>query len=92
MKRGIDRILAKLSDVTELPLNELCKDFSANILGRREITVEGVLSIYSYESDCIILEVCGDRVYIIGEKLVLKNFYHSTLCVGGVIKKVEIGG
>ncbi|MBE6717873.1 MAG: hypothetical protein E7574_01270 [Ruminococcaceae bacterium] len=91
LKKGIYRVLSKMSDQTELPLTELCSEFTANIIGRREITIDGVLSIYKYETEEIIIEVCGDYVAIIGEGLELKNYYRSTLSVGGKIKRIEYG-
>lgn len=89
MKKGFYRMLAGLSEVTELPLTEMCREFSVSISGRREITVDGVLSVKKYESCCITLEVCGDRICIIGQSLELKNFYHTTLCIGGRIDRIE---
>lgn len=91
MKKGIYRVLSKISDQTELPLTELCSEFTASVIGRREITFDGVLSIYKYETNEIIIEVCGDSVAIIGEKLELKNYYRSTLSIGGRIDKIEYG-
>ena len=92
MKKGIYRILAKLSEITELPLNEMCREFSVYVTGRREVTADGVVSIEKYESDHIVLKVCGDRVHINGKKLFLKNFYHATLCIGGYVKSIEYEG
>lgn len=84
-------MLSKMSDQTELPLTEICSEFTANIIGRREITLDGVLSIYKYESNEIIIEVCGDSIAIIGENLELKNYYRSSLSIGGRIDKIEYG-
>ena len=92
VKKRITHILADLSDKLELPLTEICHEVSVNIQGRREITVEGVLSIYRYEEECIILEVCDDSIVIKGRRLNLKNYYHSTLCIGGEIDEVSFGG
>lgn len=92
MKKRITHILADLSDRVELPLTEICREVSLNIQGKREITVDGVLSINSYEDECIILEVCDDSIVIKGKGLILKNYYHSTLCIGGEIEGVSFGG
>ncbi|MBQ6701575.1 MAG: YabP/YqfC family sporulation protein [Clostridia bacterium] len=92
MKKGIYRFFARLSEITELPLDEMCKEFSVYVTGRREVTADGVLSIEEYGSDHIVLKVCGDRVHINGKKLVLKNYYHATLCIGGNIKTIEYEG
>ena len=84
-------MMAYFSEVTELPLSEMCKEYALTLQGRHTITVDGVLSVSSYEKDLISLDVCGDRVYILGENLVLKRFYQGTLCIGGSIKGVEVG-
>ena len=91
MKKGFHRMMAYFSEVTELPLSEMCKEYSVNLQGRHTVTVEGVLSICLYERELIILEVCGDTLHIKGQKLVLKSFYQATLCIGGLIKGVEVG-
>lgn len=91
MKRGIYRMISGLSEITELPLDEMCRDFLVGVSGRREITVDGVLSIKLYENEHIVLEVCGDLVHIIGSGLTLKNYYHATLCISGKIDKVVFG-
>ena len=92
LKKRITHILADLSDKVELPLTEICREVSVNIQGKREITVDGVLSIHRYEEECIVLEVCDDSIVIKGKKLNLKNYYHSTLCIGGEIDGVSFGG
>ncbi len=92
MKKVFNRMIYSLSDKTELPLNEICRGFSASVLDRREITVEGVISIYKYETDCVVLEVCGDYISVFGEGLLLKNFYQTTICITGKINRVEYGG
>lgn len=92
MKRGIYRIMTGLSELTELPLNEMCREFSATLSGRREITVDGVLSIKKYENEHIALDVCGYRIHILGKNLTLKNYYHTTLCITGNIDQVAFGG
>ena len=92
MKRGIYRFLAGLSEITELPLTEMCREFSVYVTGRREITVSGVMSVKEYENERIVLQVCGDCVRVIGADLVLKNYYHSELCIGGRVDRVEFGG
>ena len=92
MKRGIYRMISGLSEITELPLNEMCREFSAILSGRREITVDGVLSIKKYENEHIVLEVCGDNLHIKGKNLTLKNYYHATLCISGNIDEVVFGG
>ncbi|MBR5322726.1 MAG: YabP/YqfC family sporulation protein [Clostridia bacterium] len=92
MKRGIYRMMSGLSELTELPLTEMCREFSATLSGRREITVDGVLSIKKYENDHIALEVCGDKIHIFGKNLTLKNYYHATLCISGNIDQVAFGG
>ncbi len=85
-------MISGLSELTELPLYEMCREFSATLSGRREITVDGVLSIKKYESEHIVLEVCGDNVHIKGINLTLKNYYHATLCISGNIDQVVFGG
>ncbi len=92
MKRGIYRILSGMSEITELPLTEMCREFSASVSGRREVIVDGVLSIKKYEREHIILEVCGDYVQIRGKELTLKNYYHTSLCISGRIDLLEFGG
>ena len=91
MKRGIYRILSYFSEVTELPLSEMCRDFSVSLVGRRELTVDGVMSINRYEKDHIVLEVKGGVLHIAGGGLLLKTFYQTTLCIRGEINKVEWG-
>lgn len=90
--KGIHRFLAVLSEKTELPLAELCRECSTEIAGRREITVSGVKSIQKYEEDGVIMEVCDGCIYVKGESLVLKNFYHTTLCIKGKIDSIEFLG
>ena len=92
MKKRIKNILANLSEKTELPLSEICREVSIYIQGKNEVIVDGVLSIYSYGSECIILDVCDDSVVVNGSGLYLKNYYHSTLSIGGVIDVVSFGG
>ena len=90
MKKGINRMLSYFSEVTELPLNEL-NGCSVNIVGRNNLTVDGVRSISKYEKECIVLEVKGGKLYVSGENLTLKTLYHTVLYVTGEIKGVEWG-
>ena len=92
MKKRITHILADLSEKSELPLSEICREVSVNIQGKREVTVDGVLSIHSYQDECIILEICDDSIVVKGKGLTLKNYYHSTLAIGGKIEDVRFGG
>ncbi len=89
MKKQFRRIISTLSENLELPLSEMCKEFTANMSGRREIVFDGVLSIDRYEDCQIILALCGERVSICGKRLELKSFYKTSLCIRGNIEKVE---
>lgn len=91
MKKKFHRLMAYFSEVTELPLSEMCKEYSLTLQGSHTVTVDGVLSVEIYEKDLISLEVCGNRVYIMGEDLVLKSFYRGTIYICGLIKSVGVG-
>ena len=85
MKKGIYRILSKLSDKTELPLTDFCSEFSATLTGRREVVFDGVLSIVKYETELVVLELCYDFAFIYGESMEIKKFLDKTVCLGGRI-------
>ena len=91
MKKGISRVLSYFSEVTELPLNELTREYSVNLAGRNRLTVDGVISINKYEKERIVLEVKGGRLYVSGAGMLLKTFYHTTLYIIGEINCVEWG-
>lgn len=91
MKKRLYRMISTLSEKTELPLNEICKEFTAAISGRREIIFDGVISIDKYEEKEIILALCGENVAIYGNMLELKSFYRTALCICGNIDKIEFG-
>lgn len=91
MKRGLYRLVSRISENTELPLNEMCKEYSVSVIGGREISVEGVRSVLKYERECIVLEACCGNISIFGEGLEMKSYYKTALTVGGNINRVEFG-
>lgn len=84
-------MISDLSEKTELPLTEICKEFNVAISGRRQIVFDGVISIDKYEENEIVLALCGESVAIHGSMLELKSFYRTALCICGNIDKVEFG-
>ncbi len=90
MKKGIYRIVSKLSDKTELPLTDFCKEFSATLFGRREVGFDGVISIMKYETNLVILELCSDYAFVFGENIEIKSFVNGTVCLAGRINKIEL--
>ena len=89
MKKSFNKIMANISNITELPLNEICREFTAGISGRREITVDGVRSIIKYETEEIVLDVCGEYILVFGKGLQLKSFFKMSLCISGELDKIE---
>ena len=92
MKNRLYKFVSVLSEKTELPLTEICKEFSASLSGRREVIFNGVVSIEKYEEYEIKLSLCGDNVTISGKSLELKSFYKTSLRICGKITKIEFGG
>lgn len=92
MKKLFYNILWNFSEKTSLPLNEICKDFSATISGRREVVFEGVKKIDTYSEERIVLSLCREYVVIYGKNLLLKSFYKTALCIGGIIDRIEFVG
>ncbi len=90
MKKGIYRIISKLSDKTELPLTDFCKEFSATLFGRREVVFDGVMSIVKYETELVILELCSDFAFVFGENIEIRSFIKGTVCLVGRIDKIEL--
>ncbi|MBR6681384.1 MAG: YabP/YqfC family sporulation protein [Clostridia bacterium] len=90
MKKGIYRIISKLSDKTELPLTDFCREFSATLTGRREVVFDGVLSIVKYETELVVLELCSDLAFIFGENIEIKSFVKGNVCLSGRINKIEL--
>lgn len=89
MKKQLYKVIANLSEKTELPLSEMCREFNATISGRREVVFEGVVSIDKYEQDEIVLLLCGERASVRGEGLELKSYYKTSLCIRGHLDKIE---
>ena len=92
MKKRIYRFVSCLSEKTELPLSEICREPIISILGRREITVDGAVSVVKYEREIIILELCNDIIKIYGKKLEMKSYSGTAITIGGEIEQVEFGG
>ena len=91
MKNLIYNLLSFLSEKTELPLNELCAEFTLNMSGLNHITIGGVRSIITYETDKIELDICRSFLCIVGENLELKAYHKTELSIKGEIKRIEIG-
>ena len=92
MKKAINRLINSITDKTELPISELCREFSLSGAGRREVTVYGVISIEEYTEDSIRLRVCGGSIGIRGKGLGLKGFCNGALAVRGRIDGIDYGG
>ena len=92
MKKSINRIISGLSEVTELPLNEMCQRWEIAVSGRGELTAEGVVSIKKYTAEAIVLSFCRGEVCIVGRGLWLKSYYHGSLRIVGEICLIDYGG
>ena len=92
MKNGVSRFLGRMSERTELPLAEICREFTVGLNGRREAIFDGVVSVKKYEKELIVLQVCSDTVSVFGSCLEMKNYYKTTVAIGGRIDKIEFGG
>lgn len=91
MKKAISKAVTKLEHYTELPIADMCGEFSAEICGDRQVTVYGCISIARYECDCVVIEVKNTNIIIYGDCLVLESFSDKTIMVSGMIRKIELG-
>ena len=91
MKNLIYNLLSSLSEKTDLPLNELCKEFTLNMSGLNHITIGGVKSIITYETDKIELDVCRSNLCVYGRNLELKSYHKTELSIKGGITRIELG-
>ena len=92
MKNIIYKALSSLSEKTELPLTDICREFSVHTTGRREVIIEGVDRLKKYETGEIVAGVCGGFVGVFGRGLEIKSFQRYLLCIGGEIERVEFSG
>lgn len=91
MKKGISKAVSKLENYTELPVANMCGEFSAELCGDRQLTVYGCMSVVKYECDCVVIEVKNTNIFIYGDSLALESFSDKTIMVSGLICKIELG-
>jgi sporulation protein YqfC len=92
LKNTIYRALSSLSERTELPLTDICREFFIHTTGRREVIIEGADNLKKYERCEIVASVCGGYISVIGNDLEIKSFHKYSLCIRGEIERVELGG
>ncbi|MBQ7968292.1 MAG: YabP/YqfC family sporulation protein [Clostridia bacterium] len=91
MKNIIYRTLSSLSEKTELPLTDICREFAIHTTGRREVIIEGADNLKKYETNEIIIGVCGGYISVFGNGLEIKSFQKYSLCIRGDINRIEFG-
>ncbi len=73
----------------ELPGGSLSGEVRVEILGTRQVTVDGACDIVTYEDTCIRLKTRAGDVRIMGDRLVMSCFHAGGMSIDGHIVSVE---
>lgn len=84
-KQRAERILDRLS----LPLSVLSGTSQMEIVGNKEITLDGAQGVLEYTDDCIRVSTGKMAIKISGRNLSLKGLNNETLIITGYILSIE---
>lgn len=90
MKRRRARVSRALSRMFELPGEVFGGVSSFTMTSNSELLVCGCIRVEEYEQDIIKLELCDQKLAVIGRDLCLRTFFGDQIQVYGKISEVKL--
>ena len=79
----------KTSRALDVPAGTFTGDSEMNIIGNRQVVLEGYKSVLRYEEDIIIVAVKGMEISYMGKKLNLRTLNRDNIVVEGNIQQIS---
>ncbi len=84
------RLSELLGDIFETGAGEFFGTYSVVLSGDHETYVKGCLSILSYDSECVILEVPSRIIKVFGDGLDISRYGAGEVAVRGRITEIKL--
>lgn len=79
-----------LSRMLEIPYGVFGSLSCVTLTSDCEVLVDGCTRVEEYESDIVRLELCDQRIAIVGKGLCMRTFFGSQIQVCGKISEVKL--
>lgn len=90
MKKRRARVSRALSRMLELPGGVFGGLSCVTLTSNCEVLIDGCTRVEEYESDIVRLELCDQKIAIVGKDLCLRTFFGSQIQVCGKISEVKL--
>lgn len=89
MKNPETNISNKIIDTCQLPKDVLAGAFLISMIGNREIIIENMKGIISFQPDIIILQCKKNRIQIMGNNLKIESYTNEEIKIIGLINEIK---
>lgn len=85
-------VIQELSNITKLPIDELTKGYSIQILSGKAMNISNYKKILIYTMNRLVLSTNSGTVEVIGENIKISELDSGTITIKGKINSLSLGG
>ena len=89
MKKHENSLSQNIINTCQLPKDVLEGAFIISMTGNREIIIENMKSIITFQSDTIILQCKKNRIQIMGNNLKIESYTNEEIKIIGLINEIK---
>ena len=89
MKNSQKKLSSKIINTCQLPKDVLEGAFIISMTGNREIIIENIKGILTFQPDIIILQCKKSRIKILGNNLKIESYTNEEIKIIGLINEMK---
>lgn len=89
MKKHENSLSQNIINTCQLPKDVLEGAFIISMTGNREIIIENMKSVITFQSDTIILQCKKNRIQIMGNNLKIESYTNEEIKIIGLINEIK---
>ncbi len=86
-----EKKICAVADALDIPIDAVCDLPVITIMGKSEVNIENSRGIIEYTNNCFRINTLSGIVKIEGDELMIKSITDESICVRGIIIRVEVG-